>query len=1122
LYASSILTILTTVVKSKDINLIEESLPCLEAFCANHDGSNLSSDEQYVTQFEEAMQLYANCANAPSGSQEIRWRSVGLKAIKSISSSEALSAVDAKQQLAIIIPVVLNNVYSEDDDHLVELQHRISSLEHVEETNPLRPRMSIGTIDGAMANTAADADMLELQDIELLALQSLRRIFEVNNPPQIRFATAAVIGYVSRRESVAEVWMTSLIEMLARWTQVQYRFLILLEIMETLVAAPMKEADLSRQLVLAQLISWLLGSTVNLVGLSIMDVLLSIIAKIMQLLQLEQKTDNGVKPVGHTNTITAIFQMTSTITEVAQAPSSTRRQLLDRMRRCIADLATHIYYSDQISDIVTELLARLKPSPSTPLTTDPAVAGAAVGNLIEQPNVDDFFSFDTARAVALQSIRDLLVVANQKNQGGIGRNTVPLSVWDGTHWLLNDEERGVRMSYIEAFCTYLKIELDRPDSPSSVAATVVEANSLKITARASKLLNSTFMKMLHVSIYESAMTHAGSSQDMAAIFKLLTYTVQKLGLPALTSGVPMIFKLQEDAAKLTDQKASMSLQTLVAAYLYIVADSVSLEDMRHDILVGIDRRKQQGQWFRAIVCPPVSGEPIEQYLDEKMPYVSDKPIQLFDNRDLLVQELCGAYAPEEAEQSFPVKVREQLLQPWSKEIVLSSIEGHNSHSASLHESRHQHQGTVRSYLSVNGQHGHRGRSRLDSPSRPGTGVYTVPGNNERFQRDRASRQSVGSKSQTNVSVSRSSSSRESTVRAKELKQVLSSGGGTTKHRNTIIGSRQEHHGVMMHGDSAMRSDVDSESSGSALDNDNMSYSSSEFSQTAEQQQQRARSKSTNSDRRPSPLPPPIEDDYTPPLPSVSAAVMAKLNGASTATTRSQNLMAHSQNIAVSSVNDNVPATTTTSTSAVAQSSASPIVTNSFKDFTFFDTDETHNTGATTTTTSPPPPPAHISYADPDVVTGKNNNTTTSQNIQQSLISSTPATMHNNNNHSNNDDEFTEQHGRHAQQQPSQQQFNIRSSGPPSPVEGLGVARRMSVSRQSATGTSSTGNNPATMTAAPVVDVKSLLSGIGVEGGRSKMGSLRGKKGGGGVGAVGGAFGSDLSRGGEGGGFKPPY
>jgi len=40
--------------------------------------------------------------------------------------------------------------------------------------------------------------------------------------------------------------------------------------------------------------------------------------------------------------------------------STARKELLKKLEKCIGDLATHIYYSDQISDMVQEILAHLK------------------------------------------------------------------------------------------------------------------------------------------------------------------------------------------------------------------------------------------------------------------------------------------------------------------------------------------------------------------------------------------------------------------------------------------------------------------------------------------------------------------------------------------------------------------------------------------------------------------------------------------------------------------------------------------------------------------------------------------------------------------------------------------
>ncbi|KAF3937085.1 hypothetical protein ABW19_dt0207383 [Dactylella cylindrospora] len=801
LYAWNILTILKTVIISKDIALIEETLECWEAFCSHHDGANLASDEPYVRLFEEVIRLYADCALNPAAGHELRWKSAGLKAIRGVCSSEAITSTNAKQQLAIVLPVILQNVYAEDDDHLDELQYRLTTVETNEEKNaPGMPRTSIGTIDGAMANTAADADKLEQQDIEVLALQSLKAIFEINNPAQIRSATQALLSYVTSRPNVAETWTTSLVEMVAKWAPMQARFLILVEILETLIACPMAEAELQKQLVYAQLISWLLSSTVNLVGLSVMDVLVAIIAKILQLLQLESKptppnsarasplpppAESSAAPnAGASPSLTtaAIFSITATITEVVKSPSSTRKDLLHKLRRCIADLATHIYYSDQISDIASELLLRLKPSPSAPVTTDPAIAGN-VGNLTEQPHVDDFFSFDTARAVALKSVRDLLNVANNRSSQSIGRNTVPLSVWEGTHWLLREEEKGVRKAYIDSFATYLTVEIDRPNTTSDIATALIEINSLNLTHRGLKLVSSSFIKLVHVATYETALAHAGMSTDMVGVYKLLDLLVRKMGLPAVLSGLPMIYKLDEEAATLETAKQKIAIKSVVLGYIYSVADTWGIEPLRQETMNAIIERRNAGKWFIPLKVPRDEIEVVDVF-DEKHVYPENIAEGVFlpreDYADVI--ELVMNAISTESETEFPAKLKEIFVEgaKWSKETVLAGIESHGSRQTSLSESRSgvggmgAQTGTVRSFLTVNGDrrstHTNKDKDQYRSTSRPGTG------NLEKFRlgRDDRTHAAEGVSKPRGESPLPNGTKRKSSVRSKSSERKASS------------------------------------------------------------------------------------------------------------------------------------------------------------------------------------------------------------------------------------------------------------------------------------------------------------------------------------------------------------
>lgn len=69
--------------------------------------------------------------------------------------------------------------------------------------------------------------------------------------------------------------------------------------METLVRSPITEDMLEKQLVLTTLIDWLLSSSVNLIGLSVMDVLLGFIYHMLALLQLGGPNSRFISPPSH-------------------------------------------------------------------------------------------------------------------------------------------------------------------------------------------------------------------------------------------------------------------------------------------------------------------------------------------------------------------------------------------------------------------------------------------------------------------------------------------------------------------------------------------------------------------------------------------------------------------------------------------------------------------------------------------------------------------------------------------------------------------------------------------------------------------------------------------------------
>lgn len=78
-------------------------------------------------------------------------------------------------------------------------------------------------------------------------------------------------------------WSETLLEIVTKRALVQTRFAVVTELVEYLVV--LSPTDLSRQLTVARLISSLLSSSVNMIGLSVIDVLRMLLHAQLQVLK---------------------------------------------------------------------------------------------------------------------------------------------------------------------------------------------------------------------------------------------------------------------------------------------------------------------------------------------------------------------------------------------------------------------------------------------------------------------------------------------------------------------------------------------------------------------------------------------------------------------------------------------------------------------------------------------------------------------------------------------------------------------------------------------------------------------------------------------------------------------
>jgi hypothetical protein len=909
LYSHSILTILNTVIHSKDISMVEESIPMFETYCKHLDASSWAADKERSQQFLNIVQTYTTFASKepipelkvpPSPPVAMRWRTAGLKAIRSVVGSEAFGA-ESGQQLSIIMPLILENLYSDADDILASLQQRAQTGEKVDMEKARQRRLSmatVATVDTIDANpvtasgTTADADKEAEDEVRALAVRCLKHIFAAgtgSNRGQIRLATALTLRFIASRNpptmTVAQTssrsgkrgnWATSLIEAVARWTPVQDRFIIVVTAMETLIRSPIVESVLEKQLTLATMIDWLLSSSINLIGLSVMDVLLGFIQHTLLLLQLGGRDSRVAPHPQQTDGLDLFRDANETFEEgspfheperwrtqstIELTPSLVRQELLLRLQKCIGDLATHIYYTDQISDMMTAILARLKPSAQSDVAStsaaidDPAAAARAIAksaSLQEDPSTDGFFSFATARVIALRAVKGILITANfRKSTTGVAaeaRSRVGVQVWEGTPWLLRDEDREVRYAYVDALLTWLKLETnkndqhlpkDRPRKLKPAKKPGAENEETKSTKRAAsgasrrenKPMKSTFIQLLHLAIYDNALDTPENDSDILLLHLLLTNLIERLGVNAVRPGLPMIFRLQEVVLNNESEdvpKVKVNVASLVHGYLWALTEKFDFETTRvgSEINLEIARRKRNALWLEKVKFPALAIDHIVSLsrVGEKPSVVAENAvgtIKPYLNRFDLVLEIANAYdnslvdpqsSPPSSpgrvfsvptlgfgygygispgprpspEHQMPQKVKDEMLYDWSRESCIAAVEQENTKTASITASKAGTGSGARNHLTVNGIVFGGNDSDVESPTTAHPDVVKGDSPSYGLVGGLANLHKLR-RTSTNGSPKplTLSSSRESMIRVTDLKRALSGYSSGNRHASPL-------------------------------------------------------------------------------------------------------------------------------------------------------------------------------------------------------------------------------------------------------------------------------------------------------------------------------------------------
>ncbi|GAO48286.1 hypothetical protein SAICODRAFT_9453 [Saitoella complicata NRRL Y-17804] len=652
LFASYILSILHPVITSGDPGLIAHSLPCFTTFVTHLDASIVAMDPEFARKADEVVKLYTACAvrgegptrvgsgrpgtsgsgNISSAAQAAQWREIGLTAIKGVCESSTLFAVRTQFLLAQVVPGILANLpaTAEDDEegeptYLRKLNERVNNPRSPSTIAPPTLASAAPVTPGGQplarhSSSYSQRRSMTLEDpnepTATLALQALHTIFDRASAPQVRLATDALLqtptyGLLYQTDRNGQ-GTEELLDMCARWTPVEIRFLILSELLEILV----QKREMAHKERVVKLMAALLGSEVNLVGLAVLDVLTTLLEEIIAHVRSHPQDTKGKDPV------------------------------LAGYVSCIGGLARHIYYSEQIVDMCGAILLRLQPTIPEIVVDSPLATGSDIPEAhLEQSNIQ-LPGLQTMKYVGLKCLKEILVAANKAKIGvAVERRRVGLGAWKRSLGLIGDEKGEVRVGYVDALWTWLEVEYSPSHSSTGI---VVGPGAAAGVAE--------FVGAVHSAAYALLTRELGvDERDVAAVYALMTKLLERFGDAAAKDGINMVLALQEE------RTVTAPVHSLIGGYLEYAAAKLGLEGLMGWLHTEIREREGRGEWCGLITSTPVppaalSGTPMSQSatlaVAKPVPYQRDTVVAYLP--EWLRDAMNVPWAPKTYEDSFSI------------------------------------------------------------------------------------------------------------------------------------------------------------------------------------------------------------------------------------------------------------------------------------------------------------------------------------------------------------------------------------------------------------------------------------------------------------------------------------
>ncbi|KAJ7781089.1 hypothetical protein B0H16DRAFT_1877878 [Mycena metata] len=424
-----------------DLEVVARTASVFTAWTTYTDGHLIGADSVMTRDYVAALKKFASLSCSEASDQEVRNRTrlIGFAALTGALNSEALynDSVQFRAQVSVMMRPILVTVF----------QTAIPTLDHQAEAvkdAPISPYLAEFRTRPVIERRAASIHVHvdgeagpSMSEVSSAALRALFSLLEHANGSQLGHIMRASLDTLDSPQSKSWsrvehcCWVA---KRTAEWAQYQYRYAIPTWLVERLVENQDSTSATEMHKTLAAMVTAVFNSSTPLVNLSTSDIVSNLINLLLRRTSIRPDDD-----------------------------------LLPDLVECIASLGRHVYYSDQIQDLASEIINRLvvvevqgKQNRSQAIRS---LLAGLVGLLHAAEENEPTKELDDPpkrrRSASFKVSSPAEQIANPELvlHGATRRTHVLPDIWQDTLSLLCDTDYAVRADYAAGLVFYLENEI---------------------------------------------------------------------------------------------------------------------------------------------------------------------------------------------------------------------------------------------------------------------------------------------------------------------------------------------------------------------------------------------------------------------------------------------------------------------------------------------------------------------------------------------------------------------------------------------------------------------------------------------------------------------------------------